>query len=87
MKGASDDALRSDETVDAVITVLKDLNLKLRESEIKMLIHCSAGVHRTGFVAYLLLRMNGLESEQAFEKLKEMREETYLNVNTGLNRI
>lgn len=36
-------------------------------------VHCSAGIHRTGFVAYLLQRRKGLSPDDARQKLGELR--------------
>ena len=36
-------------------------------------IHCSAGIHRTGFVAYALLRYRGLSPEQARTEVANLR--------------
>ncbi len=41
-----------------------------------LLIHCSAGIHRTGMVAYGLLRWRGIPSEQAMQIIAEARKET-----------
>jgi len=41
-----------------------------------ILIHCSAGIHRTGTVAYGLLRWRGLSREQAMELIGKIRKET-----------
>jgi predicted protein tyrosine phosphatase len=38
-----------------------------------ILIHCSAGMHRTGMVAYALLRFRGLEKEAALELIAATR--------------
>ena len=43
-------------------------------------LHCAAGIHRTGTIGYTLLRLNGMEATEAFESLKVMREETYKGV-------
>lgn len=40
-------------------------------------IHCSAGIHRTGFVAYLLLRMLGSDPQNARVGLESLRAVTY----------
>ena len=40
------------------------------------MIHCAAGIHRTGTVAYTLLRLGGMSAKEAMDALKEMREET-----------
>ena len=36
-------------------------------------LHCSAGIHRTGFVTYLLLRHRGLNAEEAETELARLR--------------
>lgn len=41
-----------------------------------VVIHCSAGIHRTGMVTYALLRYRGLERERALETLKALRDHT-----------
>jgi len=41
-----------------------------------LLIHCSAGIHRTGTVAYGLLRWRGVEREKAMQLIGVIRKET-----------
>lgn len=41
-----------------------------------ILIHCSAGIHRTGTVAYGLLRWRGVEREEAMQIIRSTRLET-----------
>ena len=41
-----------------------------------LLIHCSAGIHRTGMVAYGLLRWRGLDQSQAMKLIDSIRKET-----------
>jgi protein-tyrosine phosphatase len=41
-----------------------------------VLIHCSAGIHRTGMLAFGLLRWLGLSEEEALEKIATMRPQT-----------
>jgi protein-tyrosine phosphatase len=41
-----------------------------------MMIHCSAGIHRTGTVAYGLLRWRGLDRKQAMRTIRLARKET-----------
>lgn len=36
-------------------------------------LHCSAGIHRTGFIVYALLRYRGLSPEAARDALAELR--------------
>lgn len=55
------------------------------ESPHHILVHCSAGIHRTGMVTYALLRYLGLEPTEARSKLHEMRPMTADGV--GDNRL
>lgn len=41
-----------------------------------ILIHCSAGIHRTGLVAYALPRWRGLESRPPMKIISQIRKET-----------
>jgi predicted protein tyrosine phosphatase len=43
-------------------------------------LHCSAGIHRTGIVAYALLRTCGYTAEQALELIAQMRPLTRANL-------
>ncbi len=57
-----------------------------RESDAPILyLHCSAGIHRTGFTAYLLLRYRGLNPDQALVELGTLRAVTLEQV--GEDRI
>lgn len=42
----------------------------------KLYIHCSAGIHRTGFIAYLLLRQQGHSDDSAKLELAQIRQVT-----------
>merc|ERR550532_3612420 len=42
-----------------------------------LVVHCAAGLHRTGIFLYLLLRELGDSPEAALEKIRQMREITY----------
>ncbi len=43
------------------------------EPEPRIYFHCSAGIHRTGFFVYFLLRVRGLNRDQARAELKALR--------------
>ena len=63
--------------------MVKELNIvyqTLLENEETVLIHCAAGIHRTGVVAYTLLRMDGKDKKEAYDTLKDMREATHRGV-------
>lgn len=39
----------------------------------RVVVHCSAGIHRTGMVGYALLRCTGLDADAARAALRELR--------------
>ncbi|HEX9294453.1 MAG TPA: tyrosine-protein phosphatase [Polyangiaceae bacterium] len=49
---------------------------KLLENGSRVLVHCSAGIHRTGMFAYALLRWRGQDREAALAHVAEMRPHT-----------
>jgi len=49
---------------------------QLLDDRKSLLIHCSAGIHRTGTVAYGLLRWRGLDSAHAMKIIGRTRKET-----------
>ena len=53
----------------------------------RVLVHCAAGIHRTGVVAYSLLRARGFNNTEAMLKIKSIREATYNGVGKGRIRI
>ena len=59
-------------------------NIVCSEAQV-ILIHCAAGIHRTGVFTYSLLRRMGFDPLQSYDKLKEMREATWKGV--GAHRI
>lgn len=62
--------------------ILESLKLivSLLDNGNRVLIHCSAGIHRTGMIAYALLRHVGVPRDAARSALKQMRAETAENV-------
>lgn len=58
-----------------MLAALPKLSQLLDEGK-SLLIHCSAGMHRTGTVAYGLLRWRGMDKNEAMKVIREMRELT-----------
>ncbi len=50
------------------------------DNEETVLIHCAAGIHRTGVFTYTLLRMDGKGQKEAYDSLKLAREDTHRGV-------
>lgn len=47
------------------------------KNEETILVHCSAGLHRTGIFAYCLLSQFGLSNDEIMQYIKQIRLETY----------
>lgn len=60
---------------EAVVSALPALAERLGTGR-SILIHCSAGIHRTGMVAYALLRWYGHDEERALTMIGQMRTHT-----------
>ena len=60
-------------------------NIETTSERARIYLHCSAGIHRTGFIAYILLRRDGLTRDEALSALKTEREVTFEQV--GMERI
>src|SRR5262249_52547614 len=70
-----------DETDLLLRHTLPELSAYLDAGE-AILIHCSAGIHRTGMLAYALLRWRGAMPEQALETIAALRAETREGLRT-----
>ena len=56
--------------------VVDEIYQRILENE-SVLVHCSAGLHRTGMFAYAILRKGGCSKEEAMSKVREIRPETF----------
>lgn len=56
-------------------TAINETLLKLKQKE-HILVHCSAGLHRTGIFAYVLLRRSGLTHIESLHFISHMKPET-----------
>lgn len=77
---ASQDELEDEDEMKRLQGDLKKLFKELNESRQKVLLHCAAGIHRTGVCAYALLRWSGLHAKAAFDVMYKMRKETATGV-------
>lgn len=73
---AKENYLQKDSTMKMLIEEIRKMYECLINGTLCLLIHCAAGVRRTGIVVYCLLRMNGESKESALEILLKLREET-----------
>jgi protein-tyrosine phosphatase len=58
-----------------VTKLYRDLS-SILDAEGRIYIHCAAGIHRTGMIAYGFLRFIGVEARTARETLLDLREVT-----------
>lgn len=64
------------EARDSEIRAAFDQVRGLLGSGARVLIHCSAGIHRTGLIGYALLRYLGQSADQARDTLRALRDVT-----------
>lgn len=67
------------ETLQAIdmAAYLQTLDAAIADVEAPIIyLHCSAGIHRTGYFAYILLRIMGLGASDALKALEQLREVT-----------
>ncbi len=69
-EGGRVEVLRDTDVAGLVETLCREIS---GEPEPRLYLHCSAGIHRTGFFAYLLLRLSGLDREAALSELASLR--------------
>jgi len=80
LRGANVPLLQSKEASDILISGITNIYQGLHLANQVVIIHCSAGIHRTGVFAYSLLRLIGNTPPKAMDLLKEMREHTWKGV-------
>ena len=67
------DILRQTNISDHLRVLLHEIGTEARP---RIYFHCSAGIHRTGFFVYVLLRLRGLSRDQAITELAQLRSVT-----------
>jgi predicted protein tyrosine phosphatase len=86
LQGASISYLSGKETQILIIQMAQDVvDLIKKDEKHTILVHCSAGCHRTGFFAYTVLRLLGHNPVKARAGLLMMRRET--GVDVGEHRL
>ena len=75
LDGANTEYLASAEAVDVVVAAVAAIQAALGRGD-SVLVHCSAGLHRTGTVGYAVMRASGWSRDEAREGLRRMRDET-----------
>ena len=60
---------------DEILSALSEVKTAL-ENQASIYIHCASGIHRTGMIAYAILRHAGFSAENALSTLAELRNET-----------
>jgi protein tyrosine phosphatase len=86
LQGASISYLSGKETQILIIQMAQDVvDLIKKDEKHTILVHCSAGCHRTGFFAYTVLRLLGHDPVRARAGLLMMRRET--GVDVGEHRL
>ncbi|MGI9408059.1 MAG: protein-tyrosine phosphatase family protein, partial [Hyphomicrobiaceae bacterium] len=70
MDGGRVDVLRQMNMGDHIRQLSREIG---DEPEPRIYFHCSAGIHRTGFFVYFLLRLTGLERAEALAELTDLR--------------
>ena len=81
LEGANQ-ALLGDKKVQALVAgkLCKLYTNELSQKGTNVMLHCAAGVHRTGTCAFTLLRMSGYEAAESYKMLETIREATYKGV-------
>ena len=80
LEGANKPLLENPKIQKRLKNDLKKLFKHLVQHEERVLLHCAAGVHRTGISAYTLQRWNGLSPEEAMKVIYGMRKDTHKSV-------
>ncbi len=80
INGANAALLSDKKTIKTIRASLTEIYKILSLEEHRVLIHCAAGIHRTGTLSYSLMRIDGRTPQQAWEGLLLMRKATHEGV-------
>ena len=77
LRGANQTLMTDPKVITGLRKKLRELFIHLSNNKERAMLHCAAGVHRTGTMGYSLLRMNGdLGPDEAYKALGTMRIQT-----------
>ena len=76
LQGANKKLLESNNTAWLIREALCSAHELLKSGE-RMLIHCAAGIHRTGLFTYALLRICGYDKERTLDNIRQIRQVTF----------
>ncbi len=82
---ASREYLETPEAASKITDAVRSLKTLIFQDGKSVLVHCSAGIHRTGTVAYTFLRCVGVPPHEAENLLTQLRECTGKRVNEILH--
>jgi hypothetical protein len=86
LRGANLALLGTEEILQSIASYCAEiLHPLLLSAHTRLLLHCAAGIHRTGLITYTLLRMAGLSREKAYLALLLTRKATARQV--GIHRL
>ena len=83
LQGANQALLSAAGTIALIFRKLEQILTRMRDKQEVVLIHCAAGIHRTGVMAYSILRICGYKEDAAMANIKEMRVNTWKGVGEG----
>jgi len=70
LKDANNTTLKDPEKCAKIKEDLKQLYHQMATRREKVMLHCGAGIHRSGIIGYALIRKTGLNINQAFDVLR-----------------
>lgn len=76
LQGANKKLLESNNTAWLIREALCSAHDLLKSGE-RILVHCAAGIHRTGLFCYALLRISGYDQERTLDTIKQIRQVTF----------
>ena len=80
LEGANKPLLENKNTQKRIRVEVRKLFKHMVENKEKVLVHCAAGIHRTGTIGYSLIRLSGLSEKESVDALLHIRPDTHKGV-------